>query len=256
MDEKLDCRIPRSFLFIVILFLGIKGRINFLQLERFTGKCEQRFRYFFERSFDFLNFSRALINLYVNGKKALAFDPSYISKSGKRTPGVGYFWSGVAGKAKWGLELCGIAALDINRRSAYHLLGFQTIDLRDEETLISFYVRKLLEQKDVLLKITNWLVVDAYFSKATFIEPITKSGFQVVSRLRDDAVLQYVFIGEQKKEKGRHKKYDGKVDFDNLNLKYANLVSDLDEEKIYSFITYSKSSILLKDIKRLPSRNL
>jgi hypothetical protein len=31
----------------------------------------------------------------------IGFDPSYLSKSGKKTHGVGYFWSGVAGKAKW-----------------------------------------------------------------------------------------------------------------------------------------------------------
>ena len=42
------------------------------------------------------------------GVKALAIDPSYISKSGRHTPGLGYFWSGVAEKAKWGLEILGV----------------------------------------------------------------------------------------------------------------------------------------------------
>lgn len=44
--------------------------------------------------------------MHLKGKTALAFDPSYILKAGKKTPGVGYFWSGVAGRAKWGLEFC------------------------------------------------------------------------------------------------------------------------------------------------------
>jgi hypothetical protein len=34
MEKKLDCRIPKSFFLIVILFLSIKERINFLQQER------------------------------------------------------------------------------------------------------------------------------------------------------------------------------------------------------------------------------
>jgi hypothetical protein len=29
----------------------------------------------------------------LKGKKALAFDPNYINKTGKHTDGVGYFWS-------------------------------------------------------------------------------------------------------------------------------------------------------------------
>ena len=48
----------------------------------------------------------------LKGKKALAFDPSYINKTGKHTDGVGYFWSGIVNKAKWGLELGGLDVLD------------------------------------------------------------------------------------------------------------------------------------------------
>lgn len=237
----MDCRIPKSFVLLVVLFISIKGRINFLQLERFSGRCESGFRYLFERGFDFLSFNKSLIQMNVKGKTALAFDPSYISKAGKKTPGVGYFWSGVAGRAKWGLEFCGLAVLDISRKTAFHLFGFQTIDLNDEETLIQFYVRKLLERKESLLQISKYLVADAYFSKSTFIEPFVQAGFHVISRLRDDADLQYIFTGEQKKGRGRKRKYDGKIDFKELNSKHAKLVSELEDEKIYSMEVHSKS---------------
>lgn len=237
----MDCRIPKSFVLLVVLFISIKGRINFLQLERFSGRCESGFRYLFERGFDFLSFNKSLIQMNVKGKTALAFDPSYISKAGKKTPGVGYFWSGVAGRAKWGLEFCGLAVLDVSRKTAFHLFGFQTIDLNDEETLIQFYVRKLLERKESLLQISKYLVADAYFSKSTFIEPFVQAGFHVISRLRDDADLQYIFTGEQKKGRGRKRKYDGKIDFKELNSEHANLVSELEDEKIYSLKVHSKS---------------
>src|SRR5690606_41406435 len=101
-------------------------------------------RYFFQLIFDFRSVNKSLIELSVKWKTALAVDPSYICKAGKKTPGVGYFWSGVAGRAKWGLEFCGLAVLDVSRKTAFHLFGFQTIDLNDQEILIEFYTRKLL----------------------------------------------------------------------------------------------------------------
>ena len=172
---------------------------------------------------------------------ALAFDPSYILKAGKKTPGVGYFWSGCAGKVKWGLEFCGLAILDLERSTAFHLFGFQTTDLEDDDTLISFYTGKLLQKKDELLSISKNMVVDAYFSKITFVQPFVEAGFHVVSRLRDDANLQYLFVAEQAKGRGRKRKYDGKIDFENLNMNHANLVSEVKQELIYSLKAYSKS---------------
>jgi hypothetical protein len=86
MEEKLDCRIPNSFFLILMLFLSVKGKINFLQLERFSDRCESGFRYFFEQSFDFFTFNKILITTTVKGKMAFAFDPRYILKAGKKTP--------------------------------------------------------------------------------------------------------------------------------------------------------------------------
>ena len=86
-----------------ILFLSIRGRINFLQLARYGKHKEQRYRQQFEKQFDFLTFNKQLTLTHGSGRYAIAFDPSYISKSGKETPGVGWYWSGCANQAKWGL---------------------------------------------------------------------------------------------------------------------------------------------------------
>lgn len=255
MEEKLDARIPKAFFQVLVLFLSIKGKINFLQLERFSGKCEQSFRYFFERGFEFLSFNKALIKLNITGETAIAFDPSYISKSGKKTPGVGYFWSGCAGRAKWGLEFCGLAVLDLARQTAFHLYGFQTVDLQDDETLPQFYAKKLLENKQDLISISKYIVADAYFSKITFVESLTLEGFQIISRLRDDANLQYHFKGQQKEGRGRHKKYDGKFNPKNLDLNHVTLVSELEDEKTYSFSAYSISLKRSLNIVIIYSRN-
>lgn len=255
MEKNLDCRIPKSFYLILMLFLSIKGRVNFLQLERFSGKCEQRFRYFFEQHFDFFDFNSTMVVKHIKSTTALVFDPSYISKAGKKTPGVGYFWSGCQGRTKWGLEFCGLAVLDLARKTAFHLSGFQTVDLQDDDKLIGFYVRKILEKKEALLKISKYMVADAYFSKSTFVHPFLEAGFHIISRLRDDANLQYLFEGQQKKTKGRNKKYDGKIDFQNLNLKHAKLVSKCDNEKIYSLNAHHKSLKIIINIVLVYTKN-
>ena len=80
MEEKLDSRIPKTFVAILLLYLSIKGRIDFLQLERFLGKCKSGFCYFFERSFDFLTFSQVLKGIQIKGKTALAYDSLFFNQ--------------------------------------------------------------------------------------------------------------------------------------------------------------------------------
>lgn len=80
--------------------LSIKGRINFLQLGRFSPLCEQTYRNQFEKEFDFYSFNKQLINQTVSAELAIAMDPSFIPKAGQATYDRGRYWSGVAGAAK------------------------------------------------------------------------------------------------------------------------------------------------------------
>ena len=228
---------------IFYLFLGIKGRLNFLQFSRYGSYNEKTYRNNFQEAFDFLQFNKILLDTQSTQVCAIAFDPSYVSKSGKNTPGVGHFWSGVAGSSKWGLEFCGIAALDKENHTAYHLDAFQTIGIYEGESLVDFYARKIIERKDMLGSISRYVVADAYFSKKNFVNVMNENDFEVISRLRDDADLLYLFEGEQTKGRGRPKKYDGKVDFKDCSQLRFSLVADSEDgqEKIFSGIGYSKS---------------
>jgi len=76
---------------VLWLILSIQGKVNFSQLARYGNSCEQRYRQQFERDFDFLDFNTQLIKQQSPQRLVVAFDPSYISKSGKHTPGVGIF---------------------------------------------------------------------------------------------------------------------------------------------------------------------
>ena len=91
----------------------------------------------FWKEFDFHSFNKQLINQVVSGERIIAFDPSYIPKVGKSTYGRGKYWSGVACAAKWDLDICGFAMVDIVNNTALHLKAWQTIsaDELDEKGL-------------------------------------------------------------------------------------------------------------------------
>jgi hypothetical protein len=110
---------------VFICFSSIKGKINFLQMERYTEKCEQYFRINFENRFNYQDFNLDLIKEKLS-ECIVAFDPSYLSKSGKKTYGLGSYWSGCASRTKRGLEICGFAAVDIQLNTAFHLNAIQT----------------------------------------------------------------------------------------------------------------------------------
>ena len=97
-----------------------------MQPGRFSPLCEQTYRNQFEKQFDFFTFNKQLINQVSSGETIIAFDPSYIPKAGKSTYGRGRYWSGVAGAAKWGVDICGFAVVDIVNNTALHLKAWQT----------------------------------------------------------------------------------------------------------------------------------
>jgi len=224
----------------LILFLCIKGRINFLQLGRFGKHKEQRYRQQFEKPFDFLTFNKELTLSHGSGRYAIAFDPSYINKSGKHTPGLGYFWSGCSGRAKWGLEIGGLAAIDIDNHTAFHLEAVQTMATK-EQSLTDWYSDVISERKTQLLGISAYLVADAWFAKRSFVDQVLQNQMNLISRLRDDADLRDPYKGEPTGKPGRPKKYDGKIDNANIDMNHFELVSEDNEATIHSAIVYSKS---------------
>lgn len=223
------------------LFLSVKGRLNFLQLSRYSNHNEQRYRNQFSKPFDFLSFNKELVLEHGGKDLTIAFDPSYVSKSGKATSGVGYYWSGVAGKTKWGLEISGIAAIDIDNHTAFHLEAIQTPNNLKNESLLEHYANTIIQRKKELLCISKYVVADAYFSKHGFISTLSSNGFETVSRLRNDADLKYLYKDEQKKGKGRPKKYDGKINYNDLKESYFTKVERNSKRKIYHAIVFSKS---------------
>jgi hypothetical protein len=220
-------------------FLSIKGRINFLQMERFSEKCEQYFRINFENKFNFQNFNLSLIKKRVT-ECILAFDPSYISKSGKHTYGLGMYWSGCAARPKHGLEICGFAAVDIPQNTAFHLNAIQTPKSK-EINLLQYYCQIIKENYLYFKELTNYLVADSFFAKSDVVQTITTLGMHFISRLRDDAVLFYLNREPKTGKKGAPKKYAGRVKPGEPDMNFFTLCCNTDELKVYNAIVYCKA---------------
>ena len=238
----------RDFIIEVLwLFLSIKGRINFLQLKRHGSFCEQRYRQHFEAKFEFFDFNSAMVKLHCSTRRAIAFDPSYIPKSGKKTDGVGWFWSGCAAKAKWGLEISGIATLDLDNHTALHLEAVQTIP-EDGESALAFYARIFEERAEKLKKISDIVVADAYFSKEPFVSRLQACGLDVVSRFRDDVRLCYITTNVKTGKRGRPRTKGAEVDLENLNMKHFAIVKQSEEVTLYTAVVHA---VALKRLVRI-----
>ena len=193
---KLTTKLNKSFksflMETLVLYIVIPGRINFLQLGRYGESCEKRFRQNFSKDFDWLDFNLSLADRVLHGdRKAIAIDPSFISKSGKHTPWISYFWSGTASMAQRGLEILGVGLIDIDAKDCISLQAVQTPDSHTLESrdsnLLNWYLLVLKSMQNKLRGASRYIVADAYFSKNSFAIGIQAMEFELISRFRNDA---------------------------------------------------------------------
>jgi len=232
------------FVEVTLLFMTIKGKVNFTQMGRYSSSQEVRFRNMFKKVFDFTTFNSYFISKHCSDELLIGFDPSFISKSGKHTPNVGYFYSGVAGTTKRGMELGCLAIIDVKQNTAYHLEAVQTppVKKNDAETgLVKQYCKIFSERINTIKKHSKILVVDGWFNKKKFIDVMLDMTLEVICRLRFDANLKYIYHGPKKIGRGRPKKYTGKVDIKKIDKRIIKKCFDDGEKIIYEGVVYSVS---------------
>ena len=219
------------FIETVELILTHTGRLNFTRMARCGRSCESRFRQNFKKPFDWLAFNRTFLESTKGHRIAIAIDPCYVSKSGKKTPGIDWFWSGCAAAMKKGLEILGISIVDADAKDSVFLKAEQTFTdkkrgrkpdctqgMKDPDSLTGWYLRMLNRNCRQLLSICKLIVADAYFSKEGFVTGVKALGFDLVSRFRDDVNLKYLYTGPKSGKRGRPQKFTGKVDLKNLDM--------------------------------------
>jgi len=226
--------------FLLMLFatmLAVRGRVNFRNLARYSTYSERTLRRQFHQPLDFPAFNSHAIAQVTDASTVLlaAQDATFIRKSGKHTYGLDKFWNGCAHRTEKGLELSAIAILDVARRTAYPLSAQQTparprslkepsselvatpgTKSQPEETRLDFYLQHLAETVPCLPEQVRYAVFDGAFAKHKFVAGVAELDLHLISLLRVDANLRYLYTGA-KAGRGRPKAYDGKVNFAELS---------------------------------------
>jgi len=248
--------------FLVILFLTIllmRGKVNFRNMSRYSDLNEKSYSRQFRNPFDFADFNQQLIADTVprTHEKIGVMDGSFISKSGKKTYGLGFFYDSSHDQAAKGLEISTLAVIDVTDNTGYSLSAWQTPPPEEIETLVAgqpsspsegqqqedeitrvdFYAHHLRRDAVYLPDEVKYLVVDGYYAKIKFVNAVDEVDLETISKLRHDANLRYLYDGPQKKF-GARRKYDGKVKFDDLRrLEYGDEVDK--DIHLYTAVVYS-----------------
>lgn len=222
----------------------IPRKINFLQLGCYGRRGKQRYRQTFRKDFDWLCFNMNLADRFQYRMKrlAIAMDPSYVSKAGKKTDHIRRFWSGCASAVKHGLEKLDIAVIEADIKDAMMLRAIQTLNATEfkakDMNLSQWYLSVLKKYRAELLKIILLIVADAAFS----IRGLKGTGFSFISCLRSNSVLYYIYDSPRTGKRGRLKTKDGKIDFTNPEKSRMTCIDiALEEGDAFEIVAWSKS---------------
>lgn len=228
----------RKFLLALFAVIScLRGRVNFRNLSRYSNYSERTFHRQFRQAFNFPEFNRLSIKQVAQPAATLlvAQDPTFIPKSGKQTFGLSRFFNGCTHRVEKGLEASAVAIVDVTRSTAFTLsvkqtppraiaakTGKQPTGKRQRsvlrETRMDFYLEHFSSCLAYLPEqTTKLLLVDGAFAHSKFVGGVAKLDFHLITKLRADANLRFLYTGPQRKGRGRRRQYDGKVSFTDLS---------------------------------------
>lgn len=195
--------------------LVVCGKVNFSNLSRYSPLKEKTYRRQFEKAFDFIELNAGVIEAATEPGDSLlgVMDSSFIGKSGKTTFGRDWYYNGCASRVEKGLEVSLVGVVNVETEQGYALSVEQTCSQCDfpELTRIDQAVDQLVRVRPHLPASIRYLAVDGAYVKEKFIIGVRQLDLHVLSKLRRDANLRYLFEGLQK-PRGRKRVYAGKVD--------------------------------------------
>lgn len=121
--------------------------------------------------------------------------------------------NGCANRAEQGLEVSLIGVVDVEAQTGYSLSAQQTFAQADlpDLTRMDQHRYHLDTMRGELPPNVKYLAVDGAYAKENFVTGAVHLQLQVISKLRCDANLRWLYTGVQK-PRGRRRKYDGKVE--------------------------------------------
>lgn len=231
---------------IIMALLCIPGRVTMLSLSRWSeaGGSYRSIQRWFQSTLDWGLLLWAVIKAHVldpNGVYVLAGDDVVVSKAGKKTYGVGRFYSSIAQRPIPSLSFFGLSLIDVNQRRSYPVAIEQHLPvvkapepvsqevkrgrgrpkgsknhakteptLSAELTLLQSLLRVALSRMAPLP--VKHLVLDGYFGTYPASWVVGDCGLHLISKLRHNAALYFPYSGPKPK-RGPTPRYGHKLDY-------------------------------------------
>ena len=194
----------------------------------------------------------------------LAGDETVVTKAGKQTHGLDRFFSSLYGKPVPGLAFFALSLVSVQERKSYPLLVEQRVRSEDEKEAARKKAKRTKtkstkkgkqgrpkgsKNKDrtqvewtpelrfvqgLLQKVMNliagfcsvsYLVLDGHFGNNNALQMVLQStSLHLVSKLRNNAALYFVYDGAQK-QFGKRRCYGAKIDYQAIPSKYRKAIS-------------------------------
>ena len=264
---------------IVQALLSMTGRVTMLGISRWAGKggSYRSVQRFFNATIPwpqvFVKFLEQ--HLYQPaGEYFLVGGESVVTKSGKKTHGLDYFFSGLLSKTVKGLAVFALSLVSVEERRSYPLRVEQVVrseaekaaakagrkkkpakqaqtppkkpgrpkgsknrdktrvELTPELQCIQKMVQKQLAALQHLIAV-RYLALDGHFGNNNALQMVRQCGLALISKLRYDAALYFIYAGQQKR-KGPRKKYGQKINYRRTPQKY--LVEESTQGNIHTRI--------------------
>lgn len=245
--------------------LSMTGRVTMLGISRWAGKggSYRTVQRFFNVVIPWPQvFSKFFEHHLYNPEDEyfLVGDESVITKSGKETHGLDYFFSGLLNKVVKSIAIFSLSLVSVEERHSYPLQVEQVVRTEEEKAVAKARKKKrLAKQKSTpkkkpgrpigsknrdktqveltpeLLRIqamikkrlamlkelvtVRHIALDGHFGNNNALQMVLQCGLHLISKLRCDSALYFVYDGLQKK-KGPRKKYGEKIDYRSIPQKY------------------------------------
>ena len=275
LHPLLDTSTYRQLRIISQTLLVMTGRITMLSISRWAEKggsyrTVQRF-FTKEIRWDSLNWAIAKTLLTKSGPIIIAGDATTVTKSGKKTFGLGKFFSSIYSRAVPGIAFQTLSLLDVENRTSWPMLieqilpkpkqktkkkkkekrkkgrpkgsknkNHRKVKLNAEMTQVQAMLQKLLELIGTTLQ-PVYFVYDGAFGNNAAVQMTRQVGLHLISKLRCNSALYFKWEGEYSGN-GRRPIYGDKVDYNNLpaaHLKSETIKNNICTS-IYHFIVIHK----------------
>ena len=249
--------------------------------EEYSYKTIERF---FDKKLDWLGIKWGLIKKVIGKEVILVADESIVSKSGKKTYGLGYFYSGLQSRPIKGISFLSFSLIDVKSRRAYPLFTKQMEKQKKEESkkepkkkvgrpkgsknknskekrlkgtfrVVSYFLKIIL--KVINIPTLHYFVYDGAFGNNAGIQATRKAGLHLISKLKKNSAL-YFKCTKKQKGRGRPTIYGERIDVSSLPEKYLkDTQKDKDIEiKIYQFEALHKTISGSLNIVIICSKNI